>query len=111
MKGQVIDWKKLVAKYILSEVLVIDIYKNSYNSKKEDKTQLKVGKIFEQTLHQRRSMNEEEAHEICSTLLMVRVMQINTIKRYLYSLTIMIEVKSLMISNLDQNMENMEECS
>lgn len=37
MKGQAIDWEKIVAKYILSEVLVINIYKNSYNSKKEDK--------------------------------------------------------------------------
>lgn len=32
-------------------------------TKKKTITQLKVGKIFEQTLHQRRSMNEEEAHE------------------------------------------------
>lgn len=39
MKGQARDWEKIVAKYqcIPSEVLVINRYKNSYNSKKEDK--------------------------------------------------------------------------
>lgn len=43
MKRKSVEWKKILANYVFHKCLVVNIYKNSYNSKRQI-TQLKMDK-------------------------------------------------------------------
>lgn len=71
MKRQATNWKKVFAKYIyLTKFLYLEYVKNYYNSiRRTQQTNLKVGKTFKQTSHQRRHMDGNKRMKRCSASL------------------------------------------
>uniref|UniRef100_A0A9L0JD92 Uncharacterized protein n=1 Tax=Equus asinus TaxID=9793 RepID=A0A9L0JD92_EQUAS len=67
-----------ICKYISNNGLISKIYKELIQFNNNKKPDQKMGRGYEKTFFQRRYTEGQQAHEICSTSLIIREMQIKT---------------------------------
>ena len=82
-KRQFTEWEKRVPNDATDKGLISKIYKQliQLNHKKSQQPIGKMGKRPEETLLQRKFIDGQQAHEKCSTSLIIREMQIKTTMR------------------------------
>ena len=85
VKRQPSEWEKITANETTDKRLISKIYRQliQVNTRKTKQPNQKVGKRPKQTLLQKRNMQMANKHrKSCSTLLIIREMQIKTTMRY-----------------------------
>lgn len=85
MRRQVIECEEFFLKHIYNKGLVSKIYKKLSKFNKKHKIHLKIGKLFEQTLHQIRGVMTNESMKRLLTSLVIRKIQTKNMVSYYFT--------------------------